>query len=264
MIDATTARADAATAAARSGVEVIEVASPDELDELRDTMGSIWATTETVPPRNLLRGMALGGACLLLARREGTAVGFALGWPGWTGGVHLHSHQVGVSSELRGAGVGLALKLAQRAVALGHGITEMRWTFDPLLASNARFNLVRLGAHVIAFHPHCYGERRDAFNTGDTTDRVKVRWQLDAPVGAEVIVPRPGDQVVAVPGDYLALRDHDAAAAAEIRRASGQALAEVFSSGATVRGWSDTGYVVTPSVTSGRRSASASPSEDHE
>lgn len=257
------AEADAADAAARAGVDVVAVALPDELDELRTTMATIWGTGEIVPPRNLLRGMALGGACLLLARRGDHAVGFALGWPGWTGGVHLHSHQVGVAADGRSSGVGYALKLAQRAVALTHGITEMRWTFDPLLASNARFNLVRLGARVVGFHPHCYGDRRDAFNTGDTTDRVKVSWRLDAPVGAPAVVAAAGESVIAVPADYLALRDRDPISAAEIRRRSGQALAAAFDTGATVRGWSDEGYVVTASLASDGRSPSAPPAEDH-
>lgn len=264
VIDPATALADARQAADRVGIVVSEVALPEELDELRSTMGSVWGTAEIVPPRNLLRGMALGGACLILARRGRTAVGFALGWPGWTAGVHLHSHQVGVTAAMRGTGVGLALKLAQRAVALDHGITEMRWTFDPLLASNARFNLVRLGARVIGFHPHCYGERRDAFNTGDTTDRVKVSWRLDAPVGADPVVAAPGESVIAVPSDYLALREQDPAAAAEVRRRSGQDLAAVFATGAIVRGWSDEGYVVAWSIASDERPPSAPPAEDDE
>ena len=68
-----------------------------------------------------------------LTRLPAGPLGFALGWLGWEGGVHFHSHQVGVRSGGRGTGVGAALKLAQRALCLEQGITEMRWTFDPLL-----------------------------------------------------------------------------------------------------------------------------------
>lgn len=258
------AAADAAAAATAAGVEIVEVALPDELDDLRATMGSIWGTTDIVPPRNLLRGMALGGACLLLARQAGRPVGFALGWVGWAGGVHLHSHQVGVDSSLRGGGVGYALKLAQRAVALANGIDEMRWTFDPLLATNARFNLVRLGAAVIGFVPHCYGDRRDAFNTGDVTDRLKLSWRLDRPVGAEVLVAAADEQVLVVPRDYPALRERDPAAAAELRAASGQLLAAAFAGPASggVRGWSDQGYVIGASVASGQRPVGAPIAEE--
>ncbi len=230
------AAVEADAAAARAGVVIDEVALPDEIDALRGAMQEIWGP-EVVAPRNLLRGMALGGACLLVARpvdpslHRGRAVGFALGFLGWEGGVHLHSHQVGVVAELRAAGVGYALKLAQRAQALQHGITEMRWTYDPMLRANARFNLVRLGTEPIAFVPHCYGDRRDAFNTGDRTDRLEVAWRLDAPVGRAFVIAAADDVHVELPADYHALRATDAARASRWRELVGHALAEAFAGG---------------------------------
>jgi predicted GNAT superfamily acetyltransferase len=226
-----------------SGLSIAPVSSPGELDVLRATMEGVWGP-EIVPPRNLLRGLALGGACLLLASRDDQPVGFALGWLGWEGGVHFHSHQVGVSAAERGRGVGLALKLAQRDLCLARGITEMRWTFDPLLWANARFNIVRLGARVVGFFPHCYGDRRDAFNTGDRTDRVEVSWQLDVPVGGAVVEAAEGDSVIVVPRDYLALRSTDPEGAAALRASLGAALADVFARGAAVRGMNEDGYVL--------------------
>ncbi len=229
------AAADEAKVAAHAAhVEIAEAGIPDELDELRATMDAVWGS-EVVPPRNVLRGMALGGAGLMLARRNTQAIGFALGWPGWHHGLHFHSHQVGVHPGERGTGVGLALKLAQRAQCLQHGITEMRWTFDPLLAANASFNLVRLGVRIVDFLPNCYGERRDAFNTGDVTDRVEVSWQLDHPVGGAWL-PSTGRDVISVPGDYQRLRTTDITAADQLRRDIGAALADVFRSGRTIAG----------------------------
>lgn len=241
------ARAAAAAAAVAAGVSIGAVAEPDDLDVLRHTMGAVWGP-EIVPPRNLLRGLAIGGACLLVARRDGEPVGFALGWLGWEGGVHFHSHQVGVAASQRGGGTGLALKLAQRALCLEHGVTGMRWTFDPVLRANAQFNLVRLGARVVAFFPHCYGDRRDAFNTGDRTDRVEVSWRLDAPVGGALVQPGPNDTVIAVPDDYLGLRAADPAEASRVRSTVGGAFAAAMAAGATVLGMSADGYVVTTSV----------------
>lgn len=230
-------------AAEAAGVQITSVEEPADLDVLRGVMDGIWGAN-VVPPRNLLRGMALGGGCLLLAADGDGPVGFALGWLGWEGGVHLHSHQVGVTARARGAGVGLALKLAQRVLCLRHGITEMRWTFDPLLAANARFNLVRLGAEPVAFLPHCYGDRQDAFNTGDTTDRLEVRWRLDRPVGASEVELRDGDHLLALPPDYLGLRRSDPAAADEARRRVGNALRGLFADGGSVRGMTRDGYVL--------------------
>lgn len=229
------ARLDAGDAADRADIVVAEVSTPDELDELRGTMERIWGP-EVVPPRNLLRGMAIGGAGLLVARRGDDCVGFALGWLGWHDGIHLHSHQVGVVGGTRGNGVGFALKLAQRAQALQHGITDMHWTFDPLLRTNARFNLRRLGAEVIAFLPHCYGDRRDAFNTGDVTDRVEVSWRLDRPVGGEPVEPTSADQLIEIPFDYHALREADPGSASEARASVGRALAMALDRGERVLG----------------------------
>jgi predicted GNAT superfamily acetyltransferase len=224
------ARADAVAAATAAGITIEPVSAPDELDVLRATMESIWGA-EIVPPRNLLRGLALGGACLLLARRlTGHApIGFALGWLGWHDGVHFHSHQVGVAAGGRGGGVGYALKLAQRELCLAHGITEMRWTFDPMLLSNARFNFHRLGAVPVEFIEHCYGDRRDAFNSGERTDRLEVSWRLDDPLSdTPPAVPGAGDGWVDVPADYAALRLADRTAADEARAVVRHGLRNAF------------------------------------
>ena len=236
------AQVEALVAATRAGVVITEIADPDDLDELRSVLHDIWSV-EIVPPRNLLRGMAIGGACLQLARLAERPVGFALGFLGWEGGVHLHSHQVGVLHELRAAGVGYALKLAQRAQALRHGITEMRWTYDPMLFTNARFNLVRLGARPTAFLPHCYGDRRDAFNTGDTTDRLEVSWALDHAVGCAATVAAPEDLQLELPTDYHALRAADVARADQWRRQVSTELASAIADGRRVM-MGERGYVI--------------------
>ena len=237
---------DARIAAASAGVTIDLIETPAEIGVLRATMESVWGP-EVVPPANVLRGMALGGACLLIARRNDEPIGFALGWVGWHDGLHLHSHQVGVRSDGRSSGIGMALKLAQRAQCLQHGITEMRWTFDPLIATNATFNLVHLGARVVDFLPACYGVRRDAFNTGDVTDRVEVSWRLDAPVGGFWV--EPDDRTaISVPPAYHQLRVDDVGAADRYRRDVGSALTEATTTGARVVGLcrldSGVGYVV--------------------
>ena len=58
------------------------------------------------------------------------------------------------------------------------GIQEVRWTYDPLLARNARFNLGRLGAVAVGLLPAFYGQMTDRLNRGDRSDRFEVRWLL--------------------------------------------------------------------------------------
>jgi predicted GNAT superfamily acetyltransferase len=260
------AEVSAALAAAAADVAIDTIDAVADLQDLRELMHQIWGP-EIVPPRNLLRGMAMAGSGIALARRAGEAVGFSIGLLGWTGGVHFHSHQVGVLAAERGSGVGYALKLAQRSQCLAHGVTEMRWTFDPLLASNAAFNLVRLGATITTFIPDCYGARTDAFNTGDVTDRVKVSWRLDRPVGAPALSPdmaaeplialvddgprvarsvalaRPG-AFIPLPDGYHLLRGEHPAAAASWRNATGAAFVDCFESRLNIVGYGPLGYVV--------------------
>ena len=118
-------------------------------------------------------------------------VGATLGFLGWAGGLHLHSHMNAVDPGARGRGVGVALKLRQRAICLAHGVTEMRWTYDPLIRRNARLNLVRLGAEVVAFLPDFYGELRDAITGTDRSDRFEVRWRMDSPRTARALARGP-------------------------------------------------------------------------
>jgi predicted GNAT superfamily acetyltransferase len=250
-VDHEAARGEAARAAATAGVVIRGMFEPVELDAMRATIESVWGP-EVVPPRNVLRGLALGGAGLMLALREGEAIGFSLGWLGWNRGLHFHSHQVGVLPGVRGAGVGFALKLAQRAECLHHGVTEMRWTYDPLVATVASFNLLRLGAGVVGFFPNCYGERRDAFNSGDITDRLEVSWRLDAPVGGRSV--EPGGDVIVLPADYQQLRDDDLVRAAAVRRSVGEQLSALFATGGSIVGLGrlhgDVVYVVAHAPTS--------------
>src|SRR4029077_16138055 len=83
--------------------------------------------------------------------------------------------------RLQDRGVGFALKLAQRAVCLDHGIDEVRWTFDPLVARNARFNLAKLGAEGVAVFREFYGPMEARRNPEDRSDRFEVRWRLSSP-----------------------------------------------------------------------------------
>lgn len=176
--------------------------------------------------------------------------------------MHLHSHQVAVLEAARGRGVGPALKHAQRVDCLRHGITAIRWTYDPLIAKNARLNLVRLGARVVAFLPDFYGQMADMINAHDRSDRFEVEWRLDVPgpwAGAAPAGPvlgvdengwplrvgeiRPG-ATVRIPPDYATLRASGDPRARGWRQATGEVFAKAFDAGLTVAGFQDDGYVL--------------------
>ncbi len=76
--------------------------------------------------------------------------------------------------------MGTAIKRAQRDWCLARGITTMTWTFDPLIRRNATFNIARLQAVGVSYHPDYYGPMDDGYNAGVPTDRVLVRWDLTA------------------------------------------------------------------------------------
>ena len=225
------ARDEADVAASALGI----VIAPAPVGPLVEFLETIWGDGRAGDP-SFIAAVAHAGNSVLLATRDGVAVGAALGVLGWAGGPHLHSHMVAVANTERGGGVGFAIKLAQRAECLENGVTEMRWTFDPLIRRNAHVNLVKLGAEVIAFHPNFYGTLDDAINGTDATDRFEVGWRLDRPVGS-VAVEGPAD--FELPADYESLRRSDTAAASALRSASTAAFLS-----ATSFAFSGDGYVL--------------------
>jgi predicted GNAT superfamily acetyltransferase len=137
----------------------------------------------------------------------------------------------------------------------------MRWTFDPLVGRNARFNLVKLGAVGTDYLVDFYGPMADGVNAGDESDRLTVTWDLTAPVrpyepgdreGAPVtrrapdggpLAHRDGDRVwCRVPDDIVALRAADPALALRWRHAVREVFTEAFAGGLTATGMSRDGW----------------------
>ena len=71
------------------------------------------------------------------------------------------AHHRDPAGKLERRSLGFALKQFQRAWALDLGIQTIQWTADPLVRGNAFFNLVKLGAAVVAYHDDFYGPLRD-------------------------------------------------------------------------------------------------------
>ena len=117
----------------------------------------------------------------------------------------MHSHITGVLPGLQSHGLGRVLKQHQREWAFARDVGHITWTFDPLVARNAHFNLRVLGARVTEYLVDHYGPMDDGVNRGDETDRVMVSWALAAPPAPTP----PDDRVVAsvaVPHDIETMR----------------------------------------------------------
>lgn len=202
------------SAAERAGVRIRPLTSLEDVEALLDVMDATWGQRDLLS-REIVRALQVGGNAPLGAFGGDRLVGYVLGFLGsGDDGLHLHSHMLAVVPESMSSGIGAALKLAQRAAALDAGVTVARWTFDPLQARNAYFNLVKLGAVADRFHRELYGEMTDTLNRGERSDRLEARWDLERepgprPVPADAtIVDVPADAAVLdIPADRASMRD---------------------------------------------------------
>ena len=162
--------------------------------------------SERVPSSVLLVTQKLGGVVVGAFRPDGTLVGFVFGMTGPMHGRLVHwSDMLAVRPEARGGGIGERLKRHQRELVRALGVETMHWTFDPLVARNARLNLVRLGARATEYVPNMYGDSTGSpLHGAMPTDRLVVSWDLtrdDAPP----VAPDAPRARIAVPHDVHAL-----------------------------------------------------------
>jgi predicted GNAT superfamily acetyltransferase len=159
----------------------------------------------------LLIGLSRNSGMVIGAHAGGELVGFALSFLARNDGdgrLYQYSQTAAVRPGWQGRGVGRAMKFGQRSAALAAGIDLVRWTFDPLLAVNAHFNLDVLGAVATSLARDLYGPMAAPDDRGEPTDRFVVDWELrdpavetravgaaraEDPVGAAA-GPRPGTE----------------------------------------------------------------------
>ena len=142
---------------------------------------------ELSPRRHLVVARAAGG--WVLGAFDGDAlVGFVLHLAAARGREVIgYSHMMAVAPGQQNRGVGARLKWAQRERAISEGRRFIRWTWEPMRARNAHFNLNRLGVVVRAYAADFYGT--DYATTPDeqgvarglASDRLAAEWELRAP-----------------------------------------------------------------------------------
>ena len=132
-------------------------------------------------PARALFAFSESGGLVAGAFSEGKLVAFAAAWQGVERESkmrYLHSQLVGVLTTHRHLGIGFQLKLYQRDFAILAGLDLVKWTFDPLLSTNANLNLRKLGAVITVYAPSYYGDLQSQFTGGLASDRVWVSWYV--------------------------------------------------------------------------------------
>ncbi|MBY0690366.1 GNAT family N-acetyltransferase [Microbacterium marinilacus] len=178
------ARRSAQRAAERADVTVRSLTSLADCSACEQLLAEVWRTPQDSPPlsADVIRAMSDGGSYAAGAfEGEGGAehlVGACLAWWSAPQRAELHSHIAGIRGSHHGRAVGYALKLDQRAHALERGVSSVTWTFDPLIARNAHFNIRKLGATASSYLVDHYGRLPDGVNGDDESDRLLARWDL--------------------------------------------------------------------------------------
>lgn len=242
------------------GLEIRMLDTNDDIAALVAVFDEIWRPDPGNRPvsTDMLRALIHSGNYVSGAYLDGALVGGSVGFFGSPVGLDLHSHMAGVSAAGRGRNVGYALKVHQRDWALDRGIEQITWTFDPLVARNAFFNLGKLGAVPTSYHRDFYGDIGDELGGADESDRLLVTWHLADPrpaIAADVKklaaagavhaiddsdpgVPRVlADQldadvvVVSIPADIETMRRENPEASARWRFASRAVLERLLADG---------------------------------
>ena len=139
---------------------------------------------ELSPRRHLIVSQAAGG-WTLGAFAAGEMVGFVHHLVALRAGEIIgYSHMMAVAAALQNRGVGARLKWAQRERAISEGRRFIKWTWDPMQARNAHFNINRLGVVVRSYAVNFYGTDYNTWPAGGgaayglDSDRLFAGWEL--------------------------------------------------------------------------------------
>ena len=228
---------------AEPGPVIRSLTTIGEMQEASALLQNVWGGDRDTMPAPLMRALAHSGNYVVGLFEGDRMVGASVAFFEAPARRAMHSHITGVHPDLQGHGIGRALKQHQREWALAQDVGHISWTFDPLVARNAHFNLRVLGARVTEYLPNQYGAMDDGINSGDESDRVMVSWALAAPPAPEP----PAERVVAaveVPHDIETLRREAPADASAWRVRVRDAFLGHLAEGLLVGGFDDArGYL---------------------
>jgi len=168
-----------------NSVQIRHVRTQAEFAACVSLQANIWGAgfSERVPATILKISQRLGGVTAGAFGADGALLGFVFGITGLEDGEIVHwSDMLAVRSGMQNHGIGRRLKEFQCASVRTLGATRMYWTFDPLVARNAHFNLNRLGVRVSKYVRDMYGaDTGSALHSGFGTDRFIVVLPIAPP-----------------------------------------------------------------------------------
>jgi predicted GNAT superfamily acetyltransferase len=247
-------------------IVIRECTSIDEFDDCIRLQREVFGLSdlEISPRRHLIVSRQAGGWTLgafVPAGRNSGLVGF----------VHTlaavrcseifgYSHMMAVAAEYQNKGVGARLKWSQRARALKEGRDVIKWTWDPMQARNAHFNLNRLGVTVSSYAENFYGTdyvtspvlqsgEPEVVGPGIDSDRLFAHWQLQSRRVMNLANDSSGSQVpganitaspqatIQIPADWTTLcKEHPVHAKAEQLRVRNE-FQSAFAAGLVAAGF---------------------------
>jgi predicted GNAT superfamily acetyltransferase len=165
------------------GILIRDCATLEEYLECVAIQEETWGRgfSECVPAAILRVAQRVGGVTAAAFDAHGRMLGFVFGITGVQGSRLVHwSDMLAVRPEVRGRHIGEQLKQYQRDKVRALGVRTILWTFDPLVARNAHFNINRLGAMPVEYAVNLYGTTRSALHGMLPTDRFIVEWDCSA------------------------------------------------------------------------------------
>src|SRR6478735_5542404 len=220
------------------GIRIRTIETVDEAFAAATVLQDVWGGDRGGMPPNLVAALAYSGNYVVGLYDDDRIIGASVGFFAPPATRSMHSHITGVLPEYQSHGLGRLLKQHQREWAFAQGVGHITWTFDPLVARNAHFNLRVLGTRFTDYFVNRYGAMDDGINRGDETDRVLVTWSLASPP-----VPTPADDLVVatveVPHDIEALRRESPTDAAAWRLRVREGFLRHREEGLTVGGFDD-------------------------
>ncbi len=229
-------------------IEIRECKTLDELAACVDLQREVFALPEIEisPVRHFVVTKNAGGFALG-AFTGSELVGFVLSVPAFLRGEKaFYSHMTAVSDKFQGSGVGARLKWAQRRRALADGVKVVKWTFEPVKARNAYFNLEKLGAIVAEYQENFYGTDYSTSpnqKIGLASDRLFAEWHLESEkvqaLAAGEAFSETAEPIrsVVIPGDWSALVKANPGKALEEQLQVRKEFTESFQAGLVGRGF---------------------------